>query len=80
MGRHDGFFELGGHSLHGISLAERVAEKLGVRLSAVAIFLYPTIKRMAEIVRSSKIGRRYIHELRERRSRGKRYLNALPRS
>jgi amino acid adenylation domain-containing protein len=54
VGRHDNFFELGGHSLQGIKLIAKVSEQLGVRLSAIAVFQYPTIQEMADVVGSLK--------------------------
>jgi amino acid adenylation domain-containing protein len=55
VGREDNFFAIGGHSLHGIKLIEKVEQQLGVRLSVVAAFKYPTIKQMAEEVQSRKM-------------------------
>jgi acyl carrier protein len=52
VGRHDDFFELGGHSLHGIQLATRIEAAFAVRLSVVAVFKYPSVRAMAELVQS----------------------------
>lgn len=52
IGRHDNFFELGGHSLHGMRLIAKVAERLSVRLSGIAMFQFPTISQMAQLVSS----------------------------
>lgn len=52
IGRRDNFFELGGHSLHGVKLIQKVAERLTVHLSVVAVFQYPTIEEMAGVVES----------------------------
>lgn len=52
IGRHDNFFELGGHSLHGMKLIAKVEERLGTRLSVVAVFQYPTVREMAAVVSS----------------------------
>ena len=50
VGVHDNFFELGGHSLHSVKLITRVAELFALRLSAIAVFQYPTIEQMARLV------------------------------
>lgn len=52
IGRHDNFFELGGHSLHGIKLIAKVSDRFEVRLSAVAVFQFPTVQEMAKVVES----------------------------
>ncbi|MDB6015100.1 MAG: putative non ribosomal peptide synthetase protein [Gammaproteobacteria bacterium] len=52
IGRQDNFFELGGHSLHGVKLITKVAESLGVRLPAAAIFQHPTLEQLARAVES----------------------------
>jgi amino acid adenylation domain-containing protein len=50
VGRNDNFFELGGHSLHGVKLISTVAERFHVKISVVALFKYPTVRSMAELV------------------------------
>jgi ubiquinone/menaquinone biosynthesis C-methylase UbiE/acyl carrier protein len=52
VGVQDNFFELGGHSLHGMKLIAKVAERFMVRLSAIAVFQYPTVQQMAKVVES----------------------------
>jgi amino acid adenylation domain-containing protein len=52
VGVHDNFFELGGHSLLGIKLLAKVAERFRVRLSVAAMFQYPTIEKMAQVIES----------------------------
>jgi acyl-coenzyme A synthetase/AMP-(fatty) acid ligase/acyl carrier protein len=54
VGRHDNFFELGGHSLHGMRLVVKVEELLEVRISVVAVFRFPTIQGLAELVGSQR--------------------------
>jgi amino acid adenylation domain-containing protein/FkbH-like protein len=54
VSRDDNFFELGGHSLHGMRLGAKVAKLLGVHLPAVAIFKYPTVRQMAELVKAAQ--------------------------
>jgi acyl-coenzyme A synthetase/AMP-(fatty) acid ligase/acyl carrier protein len=54
VGRDDNFFELGGHSLHGVKLAASVTERLGIGLSVVAVFQYPTIQSMASFLGSQQ--------------------------
>jgi amino acid adenylation domain-containing protein len=48
IGVDDDFFELGGHSLIGTKLITTVAECFAVPLTAVAVFQYPTIRRMSQ--------------------------------
>ena len=50
VGPHDNFFELGGHSALAMTLLEKVAERLSVRLPLVSIFRYPTVHEMAGMV------------------------------
>lgn len=50
VSREDDFFELGGHSLLVPRLQERVEQLLGVALPAVAVFEYPTLRELAEII------------------------------
>ncbi|MFC4307450.1 amino acid adenylation domain-containing protein [Steroidobacter flavus] len=54
VGVQDNFFELGGHSLHGMKLIAKVSEQLDVRLSAIALFQYPTVRLMAETIESHR--------------------------
>lgn len=54
VGRHDNFFELGGHSLHGLRLIAGVADVLGVSLSPVTVFRYPTVGEMAEFIAQAR--------------------------
>jgi acyl carrier protein len=58
VGVRDNFFELGGHSLLGMKLIAKIAEQVGVRLSVIAVFQYPTVQQMADIVESLRL----IHE------------------
>lgn len=46
----DDFFELGGHSLLVPRLQERVQQLLGVALPAVAVFEYPTLRELAQMI------------------------------
>jgi acyl carrier protein len=52
VGRHDNFFELGGHSLLSVSLIARVVDHFAIQLSALAVFQYPTVLQMAQVVES----------------------------
>lgn len=50
IGRHDNFFELGGHSALAMALLEKVAEQLRIQLPLIALFRYPTVHQMAELI------------------------------
>ncbi len=47
VGRDDNFFELGGHSLLMVRLNGRVRRELGVPISLVEMFQYPSVRTMA---------------------------------
>ncbi len=44
---HDGFFDLGGNSLKAITLANSIAEKIGIEISLKEMFLKQTIRKIA---------------------------------
>ena len=48
VGMDDNFFEIGGHSLLVGRMQERLLAALGVEVSLVDVFLYPTVRTMAE--------------------------------
>ena len=48
VGIHDQFFDLGGHSLLAARVTARAGERLGVEISARALFDTPTIAELAE--------------------------------
>jgi acyl carrier protein len=48
VGMDDNFFDLGGHSLLVARLQERLLETLGREVSVVDLFLYPTVRALAE--------------------------------
>ena len=52
VGRRDNWFELGGHSLQLIKLVVGVAERFDVRVSVPAVFRYPTLQEMAQMIES----------------------------
>ncbi|WP_188938366.1 non-ribosomal peptide synthetase [Puia dinghuensis] len=51
VGVEDNFFELGGHSLLAIRLVSAVRQELGVELTIMGVFDYPTIRLMARHIR-----------------------------
>lgn len=48
VGVRDNFFELGGHSLIALKLVDRINQTLDWDLSAVDMFKFPTIERLAD--------------------------------
>jgi amino acid adenylation domain-containing protein len=57
VGRHEDFFELGGHSLLGMRLISRISESLGISMPVISVFQYPTICKMAELIRAIESNR-----------------------
>ena len=51
IGITDNFFDLGGHSLSAASLCSKIGEKFGMSFPLNIIFLSPTVRLMADIVR-----------------------------
>lgn len=50
VGIDDNFLELGGHSISGIKLALQVSDKFSIQMRSHAVFEYPTIREMAQLV------------------------------
>ncbi len=55
VGRHDHFFELGGHSLLAMKLAGRIAERLRSRIAVPAVFRFPSLQAMAQLIESLQV-------------------------
>jgi amino acid adenylation domain-containing protein len=47
VGIHDNFFEIGGHSLLLVNAQSQIRQRLGVELSMVDLFRYPTLSTLA---------------------------------
>ncbi|MCK4762898.1 MAG: amino acid adenylation domain-containing protein, partial [Candidatus Aminicenantes bacterium] len=47
-----GFFELGGHSLSAITLVNRMHKELEVKIEVSDIFVFPTIRELAEYIKT----------------------------
>jgi amino acid adenylation domain-containing protein len=54
IGRDSKFLELGGHSVQGMRVVVRVAERFGIQMSFPDLFQHPTVRQMAELVRTRK--------------------------
>ena len=52
VSRNDNFFELGGDSVLGMTMSEMFTTRFQLHVPIVAIFQYPTIREMAEVVAS----------------------------
>lgn len=50
VGRNDHFFRLGGNSMTSLRLIVKVAEAFGAYLAATAVFKYPTLHEMAQLI------------------------------
>ena len=53
IGIDDDFFELGGESITAIQLLNSIDKKLGVKISLIALFEYPSIRQLTHIVGKS---------------------------
>jgi hypothetical protein len=50
VGVHDNFFDLGGHSLLLVRVHGRLCEALGVNLSVIDLFRFPTVSALASFL------------------------------
>jgi len=48
VGVEENFFELGGNSLLGMDLTELIRARLGIGVSVVMLYQYPSIREMAQ--------------------------------
>ena len=55
VGIHDNFFDLGGHSLLIVRASWKLSQALGINISVVELFQYPTIHSITEYLGKSKI-------------------------
>ena len=53
-GIHDNFFELGGTSLAAFSVAHQIGQIMGIQMSVLALFEYPTIAALAQHLRGNQ--------------------------
>jgi amino acid adenylation domain-containing protein len=51
VGIYDNFFDLGGHSLKAMQLASKISAAMNREIPVKALFTYPTIASMAEVIR-----------------------------
>ncbi len=54
VGRHDNFFDFGGHSLAAIRLVSLLSERVGWEVPLRALFLNPTVAKLAFSIRSGE--------------------------
>ena len=54
VGIDDGFFDLGGNSLQAMQLVTRIHDELSVDLGVTAIFLAPTVRRLADRIEQAR--------------------------
>lgn len=84
VGVNDNFFDLGGTSLLAAKLQQEINEKLGIQMTILDIFQYPSIQSLCEFLennetendeqdRTEKLekGKKRLHMLREQRKRRK---------
>jgi amino acid adenylation domain-containing protein/FkbM family methyltransferase len=57
VGIGDNFFELGGHSLKATQAVSRIHKQLGVKIELGSIFSYPTIEKLAQIIKETNHGK-----------------------
>ncbi|BFH66555.1 hypothetical protein J27TS7_35290 [Paenibacillus dendritiformis] len=60
VGRNDSFFDLGGHSLKAARLVQHLHKRLHCGLALRDIFQFPTIKELAEHMRSKEASSRFV--------------------
>ncbi|MDQ3898508.1 MAG: phosphopantetheine-binding protein, partial [Actinomycetota bacterium] len=54
IGAETNFFDLGGHSLLLVKVHRRLRHQLGAGLSVVDLFLYPTIRALAQAISAER--------------------------
>jgi acyl carrier protein len=65
IGINDNFFEIGGHSLKATRLTARLHKTFNVQVPLVSIFEIPTIKELAEYIRTAVPDRSDLPEIKE---------------
>ena len=56
VGIHDNFFEVGGHSLLVVNAQSQIRQKLGIELSLMDLFRYPTLSTLATYISQIQTG------------------------
>ncbi|MGZ6525537.1 MAG: phosphopantetheine-binding protein, partial [Tumebacillaceae bacterium] len=56
VGVNDNFFDLGGHSLLVVQVHNKLRERLGVELTVVQLFQYPTVSALADYLSQDQNG------------------------
>jgi amino acid adenylation domain-containing protein len=77
VGVHDNFFDLGGHSLMLVRLRSKLNKTLGVDLSIIDFFRYPTVAAQAAHLSEASGGVRFVGEVEANRTQ--RQVEALDR-
>jgi acyl carrier protein len=86
VGVHDNFFDLGGHSLLIVQVHNKLRERLGVELTVVQLFQYPTVGALADYLSqdhsgpSSAVQQSQNRAESRRESKGRRQQRAKQRS
>jgi amino acid adenylation domain-containing protein len=55
VGIEDNFFEMGGHSLMGTRLVSRIRGALGVGIPVQSLFVYPCVRELAPILKTTEL-------------------------
>ena len=66
IGINDNFFEIGGHSISAMELTRRINQSFSVNIPTVAIFKYPTVKKLTEMLQGGDDSSKQIEKKNDR--------------